>query len=211
MPGHYADPRAASGTGTERAAPAYDGPSYTERAAGGSLLETVMADLEAIKNNQLADMQAQHTAVVEAALGRSLAEGEQSSDFNTNAILANEDWSLGRDMSGLGQVLRGASNSEIYDSADIHSKGVVSKEYFENTTEDQRIDDHLNSIVDNQLNDMQKAIRSANDAVRAGYETGQDYLPDLSEEEMNQMRGELLSRHEEAYAAGKLTISFDVV
>ena len=78
MPGHYADPRATSGT--DRAAPAYHGPSYPARAAGGSLLDTVMADLEAVKNNQLADMQAQHTAIVEAALGRSLAEGERSDD-----------------------------------------------------------------------------------------------------------------------------------
>ena len=177
MPGHYADPRAASGTGTEHAAPAYDGPSYTERAAGGSLLETVMADLETVKNNQLADMMADYTARVEATLGRSLTEGESAIDFHTHAVLHRDDFALGTDVRSMKSSLGGLSK-QVSGEYEVRSGMTL-----EGRTEDERIAEILDREADHALQTINVSIRKANEATANGYGENTELLPTLNEAE----------------------------
>lgn len=200
MPGHYADPRAASGTGTQRASPAYDGPSYTERAAGGSLLDTVMTDLEAIKNNQLADMQAQHTAIVEAALGRSLAVGERSDDFNSHAILHRDDVALGTAASGLDFTITQATREKDYETR----SGLT----LEGRTESERMEEYLTRSVRTTVQLINSAIAGANEAGENGFGSNTETLPPLSAEETDELSQELMEEYRKDIASGNWKVSF---
>lgn len=200
MPGHYIDPRAASGT--ERAAPAYDGPSYTERADGGSLLETVMADLDTIKNNQLAAMKDEFQARVEVTIGRELTEDEDVYDFHTQAIISNDDWMLGQNANSLEARLWAAEGGSTSITRAVSPMN-------QDLSEDELTQLVIQSRVESQILSIQTSIAMANDysSKQAGSE---DTLsPTLSDDEIQILREELLTETRSQVEQGELQISFD--
>ncbi|MBW3245855.1 hypothetical protein KUV57_24815 [Epibacterium sp. DP7N7-1] len=197
----YADPRMSSSPADNAAAPAYDGPSYTEL-AGGDLLGKVMSDLEGIKNNQLAAMKEEFQSRVEATIGRELTEGEDVNDFHTQAIISNEDWQLGMDT----RVMASKVGRAIHASGDLVTVGSNPLMYRDDLPPDERekmiIDDTIKGIVDGQVRAIQDVISNSNQLATSS----EGLLPTLTEDEVLKLRETLLAEQQERLESGELVI-----
>lgn len=198
----YADPRMSSGSANNTVAATYDGPSYTEL-AGGDLLGKVMSDLEGIRNTQLVAMKDEFQSRVEATIGRSLTEDEDLFSFATHAIMNHEDVMFGGRAQGLQNL------SYFVDMDAPHSiKGGVTQEYLDNTTEEERLENLLNRVVDNQVSRIDRSIRASNQTLQE-YGVGDSLLPELTDEELVTLREQLLEQRRKDIASGDLILSFD--
>lgn len=200
LKGIYADPRLTE-TGYGNAPEGvYTGPSYTERAGENGLLNTVIADIESIKTNQLAAMKEAFQARVETRIGRSLTAEENVYDFHTQAIISNEDWRLGMDTR--------VFESRAYDAPRLGDHDVRSSLTLENRTEEQRIEEQLQILAFVNLHSITESIRNANRAIDNGFGDPADRLPTLTEEEQAVLQQELYAVKKEAYESGQLKMSF---
>lgn len=197
----YTDPRMSSSPTNNAAAPAYDGPSYTEL-AGGDLLGKVMSDLDAIKNNQLAAMKEEFQARVEATIGRELTEDEDVYDFHTQAIISNDDWQLGQNANSLETRLWAAEggSTSITRAVSPVNQGL---------SEDELTELVIQSRVESQILSIQTSIAMANDY--SGKQAGSEatLLPTLSDDEIQTLREDLLKETRSQVEQGELQISFD--
>lgn len=199
----YSDPRLADSTASTRVLP-YEGPSYTER-ADGDLLGKIVSDLQAVQSNQLADMMVDYTQRVEAAIGRELTEDERLISFNSHTILEHDDVMMGSKTFGLESVAAAATLS-----GEHRIIGGLNQEYYDNTTEEERIEKVINNYVRSQIQSINAAIAGANQALAKGYGEGAgEYLPKLSEEEVEVLRSQRLEERRAEYEEGKLVIDFD--
>ncbi|WP_291733857.1 hypothetical protein [Leisingera sp. F5] len=207
LSGTYADPRTTTaGQAAERAAPTYEGPSYSER-AGGDLLGQVMKDMEAIRSNQLASLQEEFNTLVENAIGRELAEGEDAFDHFGAISNINTDRS-GALLAGKVQGLEGAIFQVTAATKDEPFE-IRSGLSLDGRTEEERIELMLSRLARGDLQSINASIRVANEAIATGHGEETDYLPPFSEEETEALRTQLLEMRREQYENGSLILTFE--
>ena len=196
MEGIYTNP---STQATTSVAPAYTGPSYTER-ANGDLLGQVMADLQSLQNNELVAMQEAHLAIVETALGRSLTSSEEPKDFNSQALLSHDDYMVGHATHRFESTLSRAMDE---------NKGLRQLYFSPNSVlpddDAEIISNAIDGSVNLQINRIVAALAETRIPDRTEGFSASEPLPPLSEDELDILREDLTAQRLQELEDGTIT------
>ncbi|PCJ05442.1 MAG: hypothetical protein COB16_15500 [Rhodobacteraceae bacterium] len=199
MQGIYTNP---STQVTVSVAPAYTGPSYTER-ANGDLLGQVMADLQSLQDNELAAMQESQLAIVETALGRSLTSSETLDDFLVHESLSSDESKAGSKTRRFESTLYTAMGESI----GLH------KLYFSPNSvlpddDAEIISNAIDSLVNQQIRDIVAALAETRIPDKTEGFSASEPLPPLSEDELDILREDLTAQRLQQLEDG--TITFEI-